>query len=389
MPDLTPEAPLSLYIHWPFCRRKCPYCDFNSHVAKDGIDHPRWRAALMVELAHFAALTPGRMLHSIFFGGGTPSLMAPETAASLIAAAKKHWPHTSDLEITLEANPTSVEAGRLRDFQGAGVNRLSLGVQSFDDTALRFLGRGHDAAEAKAAIALAAETFPRYSFDLIYARPNQTAAQWRAELSEAISFEPSHLSLYQLSIESGTPFFRDGVAVADDDRGADLFELTGEITAAAGLPAYEISNHARPGHECRHNVLGWQGQDYIGIGPGAHGRLGFSGSHEAVYQIHAPDRWLAAVEQSGHGTAKRTHLDREQRLEEMVMTGLRLSQGIDRAAFARLTGVGLDDAFAPDRLSRLIEEGFLILDSDGLRATPNGRLCLNAVLAELLVGDGG
>ena len=387
MPSLTPDSPLSLYIHWPFCRQKCPYCDFNSHVATDGVEHARWRAALLTELAHFAALMPERVLHSIFFGGGTPSLMEPETAATLIAAAKKYWPHTDDLEVTLEANPTSVEIGRLRDFHGAGVNRLSLGVQSFDDQALQFLGRGHSAGEAKAAIALAGETFPRYSFDLIYARPGQTAQHWQDELSDALSFGSSHMSLYQLSIESGTPFFRDGVPAAESDHGAELFELTEQMTTAAGLPAYEISNHARPGHECRHNVLGWQGHDYIGIGPGAHGRLSFSGLREAVYQIHGPDRWLDAVEQNGHATAKRSPLDPQERLEEIIMTGLRMTRGIERAAFVALTGVKLEQAFAADRLHRLIEGGFLILDPNGLRTTPSGQLCLNAVLAELLVGE--
>ncbi len=380
--------PLSLYIHWPFCRQKCPYCDFNSHVPKTAIDQGRWRAALVAELDHFAAETQARVLHSIFFGGGTPSLMQPSTTAALIAKAKQLWATSDDLEITLEANPTSVEAGRLRDFAAAGVNRLSLGVQSFDDAALRFLGRGHSAGEAKAAIALAAETFARTSFDLIYARPGQTAGQWRDELAQALAFNPGHLSLYQLSIEAGTAFFRDGVAAAGDDSGADLFELTAGMTAAAGLPAYEISNHARPGQECRHNVLGWQGHDYVGIGPGAHGRLTPSSAHgrltvsgdsTAIYQIHQPDRWLDAVEKNGHGTAKRTPLGDRERQEEITLTGLRLTDGLDRATVERVR-----PAFAEDSLDRLIAEDFLVLDDDGLRTTASGRLCLNAVLAELL-----
>ena len=378
-----PGQPLSLYIHWPFCRQKCPYCDFNSHLPKNAIDHARWRDALLAELAHFAGEMSAPQLQSIFFGGGTPSLMEPATAAALIAAAKAHWPHDDDLEITLEANPTSVEAGRLRDFHSAGVNRLSLGVQSFDDTALTFLGRGHSASEAKAAIHMAADTFERFSFDLIYARPGQNAAQWRAELSDALSFAPGHLSLYQLSIEAGTPFFRDGVIAADGDSGADLYELTAHLTEKAGLPAYEISNHARPGEECRHNVLGWQGHDYVGIGPGAHGRLSRAGASEAIYQIHDPDRWLAAVQTKGHATAKRTALSTPERREEIIMTGLRLTRGIGRATFD-----GLADTLPVDGLSRLIEEDFLVLDENGLRATASGRLCLNAVLAELLASQG-
>mgnify|MGYP002629181262 CR=1 FL=1 len=371
---------LSLYIHWPFCRSKCPYCDFNSHVAKDAVDHARWRAALLAELCHFAAEMPGRRLDSIFFGGGTPSLMAPDTAAALISAAKQAWTPADDLEVTLEANPTSLEVGRLVDFRAAGVNRLSLGVQSFDETALGLLGRGHSAGEARAAIELAAHTFDRYSFDLIYARPGQTADQWRAELADALALAPSHLSLYQLSIEAGTAFFRDGVAAAGEDAGAELFDLTAEMTESAGLPAYEISNHAKPGHECRHNVLGWQGVDYAGIGPGAHGRITPTAETEAVYQIHAPDRWLAAVEATGHGTAKRTALSVGERREEIIMTGLRLSDGIDRATVDKVA-----PAFTSDALSRLIAEDFLILDDNGLRTTPSGKLCLNAVLAELLV----
>ena len=387
---MTSSVALSLYIHWPFCRQKCPYCDFNSHVPKAAVDHARWRTVLLAELAHFAAELPGRRLESIFFGGGTPSLMEPETAQALIAAAQKHWPAGDNPEVTLEANPTSVEIGRLREFAGSGVNRLSLGVQSFDDDALQFLGRGHSAAEARAAIDMAGKTFERFSFDLIYARPGQTAGQWRDELSSALSMGSGHLSLYQLSIEPGTPFFRDGVAAADGDSGADLFELTQEITAAAGLPAYEISNHAKPGQHCRHNILGWQGHDYAGIGPGAHGRLTRTGaqgrlSHgdtsEAVYQIHQPDRWLAAVEDKGHGTAKRTALSLPERQEEKIMTGLRLASGIDRAAFD-----GLKQIIATDAFDRLIDENFLVLDAKGLRTTPSGKLCLNAVLAELLAG---
>ncbi|HER26962.1 MAG TPA: coproporphyrinogen III oxidase [Rhodospirillales bacterium] len=369
---------MSQYIHWPFCASKCPYCDFNSHVARNAVDQGRWRDALLKELDYFASQLPGRKLASIFFGGGTPSLMEPETAAALIATAKKLW-HHNDPEITLEANPTSVEAGRLREFGGAGVNRLSLGVQSFDDQALKFLGRGHSATEARAALEMATGIFSRTSFDLIYARPGQTPDQWREELTDALAYNAGHLSLYQLSIETGTAFFRDGVASADGDSGAALYELTQGLTEKAGLPAYEISNHARPGQQCRHNVLGWQGHDYAGIGPGAHGRLTVAAKTEALYQIHQPDRWLAAVEKNGHGTAKRSAIDPATRLQEKIMTGLRLTQGIDRE-----THELFEKGFPNNSLARLIAEDFLVLDENGLRTTATGRLCLDGVLGELL-----
>ena len=372
-----------LYIHWPFCLSKCPYCDFNSHVAQS-IDQPAWRAALLAELNWFAALAPGRTLTSVFFGGGTPSLMAPETAGALLDAAARHWPPAPGLEVTLEANPTSVEAARFRDFRAAGINRLSLGVQALDDAALRFLGRRHDRAEALAALELAAATFPRFSFDLIYARPGQGVAAWGDELRLALGLAGEHLSLYQLTVEAGTAFApalaRGDFVLPDEDTAAALFELTQDLTATAGLPAYEVSNHARPGAECRHNLTYWLGGDYVGIGPGAHGRLG----GEAFRQHAAPATWATTVAADGHGTAERQRLDPAARATELVMMGLRLSDGIDAATFAAQAGMELWRAVSADGLARMVEDGFLRRDAAGIAVTPAGRLLLNAVTGALL-----
>ena len=378
---------LAVYVHWPFCLSKCPYCDFNSHVG-ESVDHVRWRAALLAELAHYAAEMPDRTVVSLFFGGGTPSLMAPATAAAVIDAVARHWRVADDIEITLEANPTSVEAARFRDLRRAGVNRLSIGVQALDNAALAFLGRGHDRAEALAAVTLAQRDFPRTSFDLIYARPGQTVAAWEAELTEALRLAGGHLSLYQLTIERGTPFYaahRSGAfAVPDDEAGAALYEATQALCAAAGQPAYEISNHARPGEECRHNLVYWTGGDYVGIGPGAHGRLTLARGTEATEQIPSPAGWLAAVEARGHATRRRDALDARTRIEEIVMTGLRLTNGLAGDRFAARTGQSLEDALDPARLDRLVAAGYLEIDARGLRATAEGRLRLNAVLRELL-----
>jgi oxygen-independent coproporphyrinogen-3 oxidase len=372
-----------VYVHWPFCRLKCPYCDFNSHAAP-AVDHARWRRALVAELRRAARATPGRAVASVFFGGGTPSLMEPATVAAVIDAVADRWPTASGLEVTLEANPTSVEADKFRGFRAAGVNRVSLGVQALDDGALRLLGRGHTAAEARAAVALAARCFERYSFDLIYARPGQTAESWRRELKEALVIAGEHLSLYQLAIEPGTPFHRDGVPAAPEGLAADLYAATQEALAAAGLPAYEVSNHARPGAECRHNLAVWRGGDYVGIGPGAHGRITGTDGTWALHQIYDPARWLAAVEEKGDGTAKRRLLGAEEREEELLLLGLRLAEGVDRRRFARLAGRGLDAALDLARLRRLVDGGFLAADARSLTATAAGRLRLNAVLAALL-----
>ncbi len=384
MAVLENKAPdtLGVYIHWPFCASKCPYCDFNSHVV-DSVDQDRWRKALLSELAHFAAETKDRpqdtFVTSIFFGGGTPSLMDPETAGALIDAVKSHWQTGDGLEVTLEANPSTAEAERFRNFFEAGVNRLSIGVQSFDDGALGFLGRGHSADEARNAISMAAETFPRFSFDMIYGLPDQSVEDWGRELDQAIELAGDHLSAYQLSIEPGTPFHRDGIQATEENLGAALYGITQEKTNQAGLLAYEISNHARPGFECRHNLDIWRGGDYAGVGPGAHGRLTGASGTDTIYQIHTPERWLAAVEADGVATAKRQTLTPAGRAEEILMTGLRLTGGIKREVMAELENV-----IDADGLERMIGGGFVESDEDGLRATATGRLCLNEVLRQVL-----
>jgi putative oxygen-independent coproporphyrinogen III oxidase len=378
---------LALYIHWPFCKSKCPYCDFNSHV-RESIEEGRWRQALLAEIDHAAAEAPGRRVTSIFFGGGTPSLMAPATVAALLDRAASRWRLAEDVEITLEANPTSVEASRFALLRQAGVNRVSLGVQALDDKALRFLGRGHDAREAMAAIGLAQRHFPRFSFDLIYARPGQDLSDWTAELDRALALAGDHLSVYQLTIESGTAFAtataRGDFRLPDDVAAGDLFEATQERLAAAGLPAYEISNHARPGAECRHNLAYWRYSDYAGIGPGAHGRLSEGGQKHATRRFRAPETWLAAVEARGHGVEERVALSPEERREEILMMGLRLAEGIERRAFRRETGEDIAEALDAKTLTDLRDGGFLTLDQEALKATPAGRQRLNAVLARLI-----
>jgi oxygen-independent coproporphyrinogen-3 oxidase len=378
--------PLAIYIHWPFCRSKCPYCDFNSHV-RDGVNAARWTRALLRDVEHQAELTAGRTVGSIFFGGGTPSLMPPETVAALLDGVRSHWAVMPDVEVTLESNPNSAEADRFRAFAAAGVNRLSLGVQALDPAALRLLGRVHGRGEAIAAIEHARAIFPRFSFDLIYARPGQSVAAWRRELDEALALAGEHLSLYQLTIEPGTAFAtlaRRGELVApEEDDTAALFELTQDRLAAAGLPAYEISNHARPGAECRHNLAYWRYQDYVGIGPGAHGRLIRGGTKFATRQYRMPEKWLAAVETKGAGLEETAAIDRETAIEEMLMMGLRLVEGVSRA---RLGCIARDDAetLFGYNLAPLIEGGFLTLDAERLAATAAGRQRLNAVLGALL-----
>ncbi|HVC57370.1 MAG TPA: radical SAM family heme chaperone HemW [Stellaceae bacterium] len=383
---MTGREPLAVYIHWPFCVSKCPYCDFNSHV-REGIDAARWTRALLADLEHQAALLPDREVATIFFGGGTPSLMPPATVAALIGHVKALWPVAPDLEVTLEANPNSAEAAGFAGFAAAGVNRLSLGIQALDPAALRFLGRRHDRDEAIAAIGLARDTFARYSFDLIYARPGQSVAAWDAELDEALGLAGEHLSLYQLTIEPGTAFgnraARGEALAADEDSAAALFEATQQRLAAAGLPAYEISNHARPGAECRHNLAYWRYQDYLGIGPGAHGRATRDGHKIATRQIRAPEAWLAAIEASGAAIEETTPIARQTAIEEMVMMGLRLVAGVSRQRLEALALCPVELLFA-GTLPRLVEGGFLTLDADHLAATQAGRQRLNAVLGALL-----
>jgi oxygen-independent coproporphyrinogen-3 oxidase len=381
------HAGFGLYVHWPFCLSKCPYCDFNSHV-RERVDHAAWRTALLRELDHYADETGGRTLTSIFFGGGTPSLMEPATVAAVIERAGQRWRFADDIEITLEANPTSVEAGNFAALAGTGVNRVSLGVQALNDADLRFLGRHHSAAEARAAIEIAQQNFRRYSFDLIYARPGQTIAAWRSELAAALDLADDHLSVYQLTIEPETVFgaaFRRGeLSVPDEDAAAALFELTQDVLGANRLPAYEISNHARPGGACRHNLTYWRYGDYVGIGPGAHGRLTLGGEKLATRQHRAPEAWLAAVEARGHATRQRDAIPPQERLTELLMMGLRTTEGVNRGRVSAECGRTLEDALDRSRLRRLINGGFLLLDEAGLRATASGRQRLNAVVRELL-----
>ncbi|MHA1569082.1 MAG: radical SAM family heme chaperone HemW [Alphaproteobacteria bacterium] len=385
--DPNADPGFGIYVHWPFCASKCPYCDFNSHVRED-VDQARWRAALLAELEHMAGLTPGRAVTSIFFGGGTPSLMPPETVAGLIDRARELWPLAGDAETTLEANPGDADSGRFQAYRAAGINRLSLGVQSFDDDALAFLGRRHDAAQALAAIAAAHAVFARVSFDLIYARPGQSVAAWRAELAQAVALAGDHLSVYQLTIEPGTPFHtarRLGeLATPEDDHAAALYEATQEKLTEAGLPAYEISNHASEGGACRHNLTYWRYGDYAGIGPGAHGRLTLPGGKHATRQIRSPERWLEAVEARGHASAERRAVAPDQRAAEMLMMGLRLASGVGRERFAAETGMALEAAIDGDALARLAGGGFVATSPSGLRATSAGRPRLDAVLAALL-----
>src|SRR5689334_16862783 len=351
-----------IYIHWPFCRSKCPYCDFNSHV-RERVDHARWRSALLSELEHYARDTQGRAVTSIFFGGGTPSLMEPETVAALIARARALWPVANDIEITLEANPTSTEIDKFRAFRDGGVNRVSLGVQSLIAGDLKFLGRQHDAAQALAAVEMAARTFDRFSFDLIYARPGQTLEQWQQELDRALAFAAGHISLYQLTIEPGTQFeqavARGDFQVLDEEHAAELYEATVARLGAAGLADYEISNFARPGEESRHNLTYWRYGDYVGIGPGAHGRLTLDGTKYATRAHRAPEAWLDLVARNGHGGHASEEVAPPERLVELLMMGLRLREGVSLDHLRRETGLSADQALDPGGLRRMQDGGFL------------------------------
>jgi putative oxygen-independent coproporphyrinogen III oxidase len=367
---------LALYVHWPFCVSKCPYCDFNSHV-RETVDQDLWREALLADLAHEALETPGRRLGSIFFGGGTPSLMPPATVAALIEAAEDHWGFAPDVEITLEANPSSVEAARFADLGAAGVNRVSLGMQSFDDAALRVLGRAHDSREGQAALDVASAAFGRVSFDLIYALPGQSGDGWKAELDRALSFGTGHLSLYQLTIEPGTRFAalaaKGELVPADADESAALYELTQERTGAAGLPAYEVSNHARPGEESRHNLAYWRYRSYAGIGPGAHGRRG----GYATQRHRKPENWLSALARNGHGIAEERVIARRDARIEALLMGLRLAEGV---------ACGPDD-LEMAAVERLSAQGLISYDGARLVAAPPGMLLLDAILAEVVKID--
>ncbi|WP_353205915.1 radical SAM family heme chaperone HemW [Sphingorhabdus sp.] len=376
-------SPLALYIHWPFCVSKCPYCDFNSHV-RETVDDDAWRAALLADMAYEAALMPGRKLTSIFFGGGTPSLMPPSTVAALIDAAAQHWGFADNIEITLEANPSSVEAARFADLAAAGVNRVSLGLQSLDDAALAFLERAHSVAESLDALAVAQHHFGRVNIDLIYARPAQTASQWEAELRRALSFGTDHVSLYQLTIEPGTRFetlVRTGHFIpADDDDAATLYELTGQMTSAAGIPAYEISNHAKPGSESRHNLSYWRYDDYIGIGPGAHGRrLNF-----ATQRHKKPENFLSAVERNAHGISSEDRLDAATRATESLLMGLRLAEGISLSRLSDRTGIASDDLLDIHAVDKIAQLGLIRRDGDRVTVTPQGMPLLDAILPQIV-----
>jgi oxygen-independent coproporphyrinogen-3 oxidase len=381
---MSESTAFGVYIHWPFCLSKCPYCDFNSHVRRGGIDEERFAAAVAAEIAATAARIPGRTVDTIFFGGGTPSLMKPQTVGAILDAIGRHWTVAPDAEINLEANPTSVEATRFAGYRAAGVNRVSLGVQALDDQALKNLGRTHTADEALAAIAIARKNFERYSFDLIYARPGQTVAAWRAELARAIAEAAEHLSLYQLTIEPETPFYAlheaGKLVVPDDDAGRALFDATQEECARAGLPAYEVSNHARAGAQCRHNLVYWRYGEYAGIGPGAHGRLLIDRVRHATATEKNPEQWLARVETQGHGLVVDDALTRDEQADEFLLMGLRLTEGIDPARFQALAGRPLD----PGRVADLLGVGFVEKTRDAhLRVTPAGFPVLDAVVADL------
>jgi putative oxygen-independent coproporphyrinogen III oxidase len=378
------QAAFGVYVHWPFCLSKCPYCDFNSHVRHAAVDEDRFARAFAREIETTAARAGGRTVTSIFLGGGTPSLMQPKTVGAILDAIGRHWSVAPDVEVTLEANPTSVEATRFRGYRTAGVNRVSLGVQALDDVSLKALGRLHSAREALDAVAIARTAFDRYSFDLIYARPDQTPAMWAEELKLAIAEAAEHLSLYQLTIEEGTPFF--GLHAAGKLRTPDeataraLYDVTQEVCAREELPAYEISNHARTGAECRHNLVYWRGDEYAGIGPGAHGRLDIAGVRHAIATEKRPEAWLMRVEANGSGVVTDDLLNSEERADEFLLMGLRLAEGIDPGRYAALSGRPLD----PRRISLLREEGAISVDPDGrLRVTRSGFPVLDAVVADL------
>jgi putative oxygen-independent coproporphyrinogen III oxidase len=378
---------LALYVHWPFCLAKCPYCDFNSHV-RERIDQARFAAALRRELASEAARLGRRRLTSVFFGGGTPSLMDPATVAAVLDDAANWFDLAGDVEITLEANPTSIEAGRLAGFRTAGVNRVSIGIQSLDETALRMLGRQHSAAEAVAALALARRLFPRVSFDLIYARPGQHPSDWRAELRSALAIAADHLSLYQLTIEPATPFaalHRQGkITLPDADEAAVLYDTTAEECARAGLLAYEISNYARPGQESRHNLAYWRYLDYAGIGPGAHGRISVDGVLHATRRHRAPEPWAERVERDGNGLTSDEPVPAEERAREALLMGLRLTEGIDLARFAARTGRTMEQSVDRGVLDQCIAEGYLVHTPQRLIAMREGRIRLDALLSALI-----
>lgn len=381
---MTMANPLALYIHWPFCVSKCPYCDFNSHV-RENVDQVAWRAALLADMAHEARVAGGRPLTSIFFGGGTPSLMPPETVAALIEAAQSHWGLADGIEITLEANPSSVEAARFADLARAGINRVSLGLQALENEALHFLGRAHNVAEGLAALETAQAHFARVNFDLIYARPDQSEANWAAELGRALGFGTTHLSLYQLTIEPGTRFAtlvsQGKLTPSDPEHGATLFELTAAMTTAAGVPAYEVSNHARTGDESRHNLSYWRYDDYIGIGPGAHGRRGGL----ATLRHKKPENWMNGITRNATGLQSETPLSPGEQAREALLMGLRLRDGVDLTRIAARSGIAPAQLVDHSQVVRLQSHGLIEADRARLRVTPAGMLLLDHILGEIVI----
>jgi oxygen-independent coproporphyrinogen-3 oxidase len=387
--EAAPRRGFGLYVHWPFCVSKCPYCDFNSHV-RERVDAARWQSAYLREMAQYAEAGTGQgeTVTSVFFGGGTPSLMPPETAAAILEAARQYWRFSDDVEITLEANPNSAEAGKFTAFAEAGINRLSIGVQSFDAAVLKFLGRAHDAGEARRAIDAARKAVPRYGFDLIYARPEQAAEHWRSELREALELAGDHLSLYTLTIEPNTGFAgavaRGALHPMPSDDQAALYDLTQDILGEAGLPAYEISNHARPGGESRHNLVYWRSGAYLGLGPGAHGRILRGGTWQATQTRRKPEVWLEQVESEGHGRESETPVAPAERAEEALMMGLRLVEGVYAANFRAATGLDLDVFVPRERSAPLEAAGLMYRDNARIAATREGRAVLDGLLARLL-----
>lgn len=382
--DHRSESGFGIYVHWPFCMAKCPYCDFNSHVRHQAVDQPRFAAAFAREMATMRERTGPRKVSSIFLGGGTPSLMQPETVASVLNEIARNWHVPDDIEITLEANPTSVEADRFRGYRAAGVNRVSLGVQALNDPDLRRLGRMHNVDEALVAIKLAREIFPRLSFDLIYARPDQKIDAWREELTKAISYAADHLSLYQLTIEEGTPFYNlwkaGKLVIPDSDHAAALYAETQDVTARYGLPAYEISNHSVPGAESQHNLVYWRYGEYVGVGPGAHGRFIENGTRSVTITERHPETWVQKVETAGHGVVEEEFLTGEQEGDEFLLMGLRLVEGIDLSRYERLTGHSVKES----RVISLAEQGLIeYIGNSRIRTTPEGAIVLNAVIADL------
>jgi putative oxygen-independent coproporphyrinogen III oxidase len=377
---------LAVYIHWPFCAAKCPYCDFNSHV-RDAVEHARWKNALLAELAYYAPMLPDRRVTSIFFGGGTPSLMEAETVAALVDAVQKHWQVSNDVEITLEANPTSVEAQKFKGFKQAGINRVSLGIQSLQDEALQFLGRKHTAKEALQALEIAGTIFDRHTFDLIYARPEQTLAMWEEELARALTFTKGHVSLYQLTIEENTPFHlyysQQKFTLPDEEVAARMYERTTEMTSEHGLEWYEVSNYAAQDQESRHNLSYWRGDDYIGIGPGAHGRYTTDVRH-ATRTVKMPEKWIVQVEERGHGVQEDEIVPAETERDERILMGLRVREGIEFARFREQTGNDLLPLLRAEKLERFVREGFLVQDENHIAPTAKGALILNHITHELL-----